>query len=242
MVISHRYKYLFVELPRTGSTAIGRELCAYYNGLKILHKHSTYDDFLRIASDQERTYFVFSSIRNPLDSTVSLYFKYKSDHRKQFSQEKNTHSRVLRFFSQGQFNFVLNTDADFRTYFLKFYKVPYNNWSSLSHRTFDYVIRFENLQDDFSEALRQIGIEQVRPLPSSNKTGGREKDFLAYYTPETIARAKWVFGPFMDEWGYEFPSEWGDEPVPWLSWMEFHCLNLFRTIYWKYLRDRAPFF
>ncbi|MBA3404443.1 MAG: hypothetical protein H0U13_07160, partial [Gemmatimonadaceae bacterium] len=67
MIISDRHRYLFVELPRTGSTAIHRELCAMYDGEPILQKHATYGDFLKIATDDQRRYFVFSTVRNPLD-------------------------------------------------------------------------------------------------------------------------------------------------------------------------------
>lgn len=241
MIISNEHKYLFIELPRTGSTAISKELRINYDGTRILSKHATYYDFLRIASPEEKTYFIFSCIRNPLDDAASLYFKYKTDHRQQFSQA-TAHNGLAKYFTQRRFRFVQNTDADFPTYFMKFYRIPYNNWSSLSHKRFDYVIRFENLQDDFAKVLKLLGIEQKRPLPVVNKTGGREEDFLSYYTPETIARAKWVFGSFMEQWGYEFPPEWGDRSLHWLSRAEFDFFNIFRYFYWKYLRLRFRFF
>ena len=234
MIISHKYKYLFVELPRTGSSAISRELRANYDGVQILYKHAAYNDFLKSATAQEKTYFTFSCIRSPLDDAVSLYFKYKTDHRKQFSRMKA--GRIITYSSRKRFNFVQNTNADFPTYFMKFYKVPYNHWSSLSHREFDYVIRFENLQAGFAEALKLIGIEQIRPLPSVNTTNGRARDFLSYYTPETFARAKWVFGPYMREWEYELPAAWGNDSIPWSSQAAFRLLNIFRNVYWRYLR------
>ena len=59
MIISHRHRYVFVELPRTGSSAVRRELRELYDGVPILHKHSTYDEFRRQASEDERGYFVF---------------------------------------------------------------------------------------------------------------------------------------------------------------------------------------
>jgi hypothetical protein len=71
MIISHKHKFLFVELPLTASTAISRELRANYGGEKILFKHATYQDFLRVANTHEREYFVFSGLRNPLDKAVS---------------------------------------------------------------------------------------------------------------------------------------------------------------------------
>lgn len=241
MIISHKHKYLFVELPRTASTAISRELRELYGGQSILRKHATYYDFLKIASHEEKQYFVFAGIRNPLDDAVSLYFKYRSDHKQKFTKlaEKMRKKRRLADYAAAiKFRFIRDTEADFPTYFKQFYKIPYNTWSDLSHKQFDFVIRFENLQEDFATALALIGIDQQRPLPIVNKTSGKERDFLSYYTPDIIPRAKRVFGPYMKQWGYEFPREWGDDEVSWWHRAEFEFFNLFRTVYWRYVRSR----
>jgi len=238
MIISHQYRYLFVELPRTGSTAIARELVTHYGGKKILYKHSTYQDFLRKATPEEKKYFVFSCIRNPLDEAVSRYFKLKTDHRGQFTnldvvqRRRNLVSRMDRSISR----FLRRTDACFPTFFKKYYRVSYNSWAHLSHKQFDCVIRFENLSTDFNQVLRKIGIEPIRLLPARNQTDGRGPDFASYYTPEIIPRAKKVFGPFMKEWGYEFPPDWGDASLSWWNVFEFHFLNVFRVLYWRHLR------
>lgn len=240
MIISHQHKYLFVELPRTASTAISKELRQLYHGEPILRKHATYNDFLKQASPDERGYFVFSGMRNPLDHAVSLYFKYKTDHKHKFTdQEKIARRRgIVNRVAMMKYHFVTQHEADFPTYFRRFYKIPYNDWSNLAHRKFDYVIRYEHLQDDFATVLRLIGIEQQRPLPVVNKTGGKSRDFTTYYTPSTIARAKRVFGPYMKQWGYEFPPEWGVTSVPWWNQLEFEVFNLFRSVYWRHLRFR----
>lgn len=240
MIISHRYRYLFVELPRTASTAISRELREFYGGERILRKHATYHDFLKIATPEEKQYVVFSCIRNPLDNAVSLYCKYRSDHKQKFSDPKkykNRH-RLADRVDMIRYRFIKDHDADFSTYFKRFYKIPYNDWSCMSHRDFDFVIRFENLQEDFARVLRMIGIEQVRPLPVVNRTGGKERDFLAYYTPDIIPHAKHIFGPYMQQWGYAFPPEWGDTALSWRTRMEFQFFNLFRQVYWRHLRSR----
>jgi len=237
MIISHQHKYLFVELPRTGSTAIRRELRQQYNGVPILFKHATYYDFLRHASPEEKQYFVFSCIRNPMDEAVSLYFKYKTDHQSRFSEahkaEKNQLVRSLNF---KKYRFIQNHQADFSTYFLKHYHRPYSNWSCLSHKTFDFVIRFENLAQDFAQALQRIGLEPKRPLPVVNKTGERKQSFSTYYTPETINRARRIFGPYMQQWGYEFPPEWDNQPLTrWNHW-EYSFWSNAGLLYWKYIR------
>jgi hypothetical protein len=241
MIISHTHKYLFVELPRTASTAISHELREMYDGQSILRKHATYYDFLKIASPAEKEYFVFAGIRNPLDDAVSLYFKYRGDHKQKFTalaENRRKKRRLAEHAAAIKFRFIKQTEADFPTYFKRFYKIPYNTWSDLSHKQFDFVIRFENLQADFARALELIGIEQKRPLPQVNPTGGRGRDFASYYTPEIIPRARRVFGPYMRQWGYTFPPEWGDAPLPWWTQAEFAFYNVFRNVYWRYVRYR----
>jgi hypothetical protein len=89
-----------------------------------------------------------------------------------------------------------NAHEDFETFLRKSYRLPYNDWSSLCHRDFDFVIRVENLQEDFAQMLQLLGIEQRRPVPWASKTVGKGRDFLSYYTPQTRRRAKWIFGPY----------------------------------------------
>jgi len=244
MIISHKHKYLFVAIPHTGSTAISRELCENYGGVPILRKHAYYHEFLAIANAEEKTYFVFVGIRNPLDEAISLYFKYKTNHKGNYTNPERLRKNggFVTNADLRKFNFIKNTNADFPTYFKRFRTFPYDNLIRLSHKEFDFVIRFENLRDDFAQALRLIGIEQKRPLPTVNRTARKRRDFLSYYTPEIHERAKRVFGPFMKKWGYDFPPEWRDDPVPWSSQLLFYVLGVFRKFYWQHLKRRGPFY
>lgn len=241
MIISHKHKYLFVELPRTGSTTIGEELCQLYAGSRVLHRHATYEEFLGSASIEEKKYFVFSGIRNPLDEAVSFYFKCKTDHNGTFSllKQRPIFTRLAYLDRIRRFDFIRDRNADFPSYFLKFFKTPHDNWSALSHKKFDYVIRFENLEDDFSSVLALIGLEQVRPLPVTHRTREKRSDYLSYYNVEARERAKQVFGPFMEVWNYPFPPEWGDATVSWWIQKRFEILGVFRKFSWKHLRPFA---
>ena len=241
MVISHTHKYLFVELPRTGSTAISRELCQHYHGERIMRKHSTYFDFLRVASEEEKEYFVFSCIRNPLDDVVSRYVKIATDHRNRFTDPETLKKRtnLAERVENRLYNYVHGNDADFEDFFLKFYILPYNNWASISRHHYDFVIRFESLPEDFEKVLRLLDIEPVRQLPPRNVTSAREDSFVSYYSPRTIPRARRVFGPFMKLWDYQFPEGWGEVEVPWWNELEFRLVTLVRSIYWRYLRLRV---
>jgi hypothetical protein len=238
MIISHKHKYLFIEVPHTGTTAISKELRANYDGVPILRKHAYYPEFLAVATPEERKYFVFAGIRNPLDETVSLYFKYKTDHEGNFSNPQNRRDQGgwLTPTDLAKFRYIQETQSEFAPYFLKFFTQPYTNVSSLSGHALNFVIRFENLQEDLTKVLNILGIEQTRPLPFANKTGGRKRDFRSYYTPECHERARRVFGPFMQKWGYEFPPEWGITSVPWSSQVHFQMQDAIKRFYWTNLK------
>lgn len=233
MIYSEKYKYLFIELPHTASTAINRELRELYDGTAILRKHAFYHDFVKKCDFDTEKLFVFSCIRNPMDEVVSIYFKYKTDHLGTVLNKDDPSKRIENVTRAAYKRYIFAKENDrFEAYFKKFYRVPYDNWSSLDHKKFDYVMRFEDLQDEFKRVLDLIGIQQVRPLPFLNKT--REKnDYLSYYTPEVIKHAKYVFGPFMKRWSYKFPAEWDNYSVPLSSEILFRVIGVIRKIYWK---------
>lgn len=242
MIVSHKHRYVFIELPLTGSSAIARELCELYDGERACFKHASYQDFTRWAKRGESEYFIFSGVRNPLDLVVSEYCKYKSDHKARFSSGRRvTAGRLRRYVAahrdDTRYRYIVARDASFPAYLRRFYRLPYSSWSILSHSHLDYVYRFENLADEFETILRRIGLEPVRRLPARNITEGKKSDMLSYYSDEeTIRHAKWVFGPYLKRWQYGFPPEWTDLPEAPFSDQMYWLANLFRKAYWRYLR------
>jgi hypothetical protein len=238
MIINHEHRYVYVEVPRTGSSAVRKELQEMYGGEHILRKHATYRDFLRQATEDEKAYFVFSGIRNPLDVAVTRYVHLKSNVKDHFTDSWSVKVRnsLASKIERRIYAWIQRTDATFEQFLKRWYLVPYDTWTSLDHGSIDMVLRFEHLPSDFEEALQRIGLEPKRPLPVVNKTPGRERDFVSYYTPEAIKRAVWVFGPYMEEWGYAFPDEWGSVRMPAWSRPAMRIARFYRGFYWKYFR------
>jgi hypothetical protein len=236
MVISHLHEYLFLEIPLTGSWAIRSELCEFYGGVPILHKHATYPEFLKSATADERRYFVFATVRNPLDKLVSRYYKLKTDHKGAFSEPKSTERLTVDFSDRRKYEFITHTGATFATFFREYGRRPYGSFLDISADHVDFVVRFERLQDGFSEVLRLLGLEQVRPVPLVNKTRGRETDWVSYYTPDIIEQAKKVCGPFMKRWGYAFPPGWGEYRVSRMGQLNDRLASALRTAYLTHFR------
>ena len=237
MIVSTKHRYVFIQFPHTACTAVGNELVEHYGGEPVLHKHAMYHEFATWAGDQASDYFVFSSIRNPMDEVVSIYHKFKTDHRGNYSNPANWKRNGGRVSERSlkQFHFIQREDTDFADYLERFFRLPYVNWSVLDHKDFDFVIRFEQLQEDFSEVLRRLRLPQVRPLPLVNKTQREGSDPTAYFSADVRDRAVWAFGPMMRYWGYHFPASWDVDRVPWTSWVGFYVASAVRRFYWQHL-------
>lgn len=227
MVISHRHRYLFVEVPFTASTSISAKLRNNYDGERILWKHANLSQFMRRAGKEERQYFVFGTVRNPLDWIVSDYVKLASNQQEQYTTPE-------RFARNGgwvsdedleKFRFIQENSADFPRFFRRYFRHIYNNWTLLMSDRYEYVVRFENLQRDFDEVLRRLGLEKAGDLPMVNRTLAKKRNFADFYPPDTRDQAVRCFGPFMQKWGYEFPPEWGEVRVPLRSRARFKLFD-----------------
>lgn len=231
MIISHKYRYLFLECPLTASWAIRHELCDHYSGIPIHSKHSMYPEFAKSASSDERNYFVFATIRNPLDIIVSQYMKLKHDHKGVFSDPETVNELIVDYSDYKKFQFIQDSNATFEDYFLTYHKRPYGNMLDSSRDRLDFVIHFENLQDDFSEVLRLLEIKQVSAIPQDNKTVGKKASWEEYYTPKIIEQAKKIVGPTLMAWGYRFPEDWGDYKPSRFSLIEHQVVQAARSYY-----------
>jgi hypothetical protein len=93
-------------------------------------------------------------------------------------------------------------------------------------------MRFESLEQDFGEVLRQLGLAQVRALPLRNKTRRDSISAFEHFTGKMRKKACWVFGPFMADWGYSFPENWGFTKPRLDAKVLYSLLGFVRTLYW----------
>lgn len=211
MVISDEYRYVFIQIPMTGCTAVASELIRRYGGRHILTKHATYKQFYQQASAEQRSYFIFASIRNPFDRVVSHYHKFLSNHEDYLNPEKHQlQSAQTTRYQLTRVSYIRQTEANFSQYFRKFYrrlnpKLPPHQ---LAIEQAQFVARFENLARDFLTVLHHLEISAEGELPLVNPTPEREKSFVQYYDESICKLASSAIGPFARYWGYEIPSEW----------------------------------
>lgn len=232
MVISHTHRYLFIEIPLTGSWALRNELCNLYDGTPILHKHATYPEFRRIATPDELKYFVFGTVRNPLDVVVSRYFKLKNDHKGVFSSSDSVNSLEADYSDLLKHQFVQRADVDFVTFFRKYHQRPFGDLIDVESSRYNKVLHYERLQDEFASVLNHLGIAAQRVVPFTNRTEGKAPNWDSYYTAEVRKQAVRIFTPFMHKWGYDFPSSWGESRMPWRSQIEYSIATHLRNLYY----------
>ena len=226
MVISHKHRFVFVEVPHTGSHSIADQLIAHYGGEMILRKHANVTQFLAQASTEEREYFKFATVRNPLDSATTDYAKLKSNHKNQFTSDR---ARIengghVTLQHREEFDYVHNQGMSFAEFLKRYRSRIYNNWFLIREAELEYVIRFEHLQEGFSEVLNRVGATEMGPLSHVNPTKQKSQNFSEYYNAEVRELAMTCYGPFMQKWGYDFPSEWTEYKVPRLARWQFNAL------------------
>lgn len=176
-MISEKHRFIFIHIPKTGGNSVQNILReysedeivateAYQDGVERfevrnkkfegLVKHSTLNDYYRVLGDDLKNYYVFTTIRNPFDKLVSNYF---SPHRGDVRWDSSEFSKFVRGVKPIDDFISLSSGL------IGFRKT--NMASSLN-----YIMRFENLSDDFSNVLTELGFPK-RVLPHRNKSSNR---------------------------------------------------------------------
>jgi hypothetical protein len=231
-VISRRRRYLFLMAPRTGCTAIGEAVLIphldgeYFPSSDVLdeegelflrHKHASLGELISqslLAPEEAADLFKFTTVRNPFDSLVTLYVtmrtRYKDliDDPNSFVQRKPAMRKGIQIADENSFDewlehkFHLRGTKGGMRRVLKTHPRPRHMYGKYIEGA-DFVMRFEHLQEDFDEALRQLGVSPSIEIPKHNVTEGKD-DYRAYYTPKARRIVERAFAPDLERFGYTF--------------------------------------
>jgi len=182
MIISHKYKYLFIEAPKTGTTSTG-SILRKFDGSRNMDKYQRHAS-LRYAfcmAPITKKYFKFAFTRNPYDRVYSFYLfkKYKSN--------TDLPSPDISFIEYLNIPHFKNT----QTFCDLFAGKP----------EMDFIGRFENLQQDFNTVCDRIGIPR-QELPHASKTN--HKHYTEYYDDETREIVATKYAKDIEYFGYKF--------------------------------------
>lgn len=206
MIISHRLKYVFIHIAKTGGTSIKNILTTnekfkvdesgwYLGNEHNKKKHDTVCDLFCHASIGEthkyllskhydpKEYFAFTFIRNPWDMIVSHYEYY----RQKMSKWKNLLNKIEAI----KVDASLKSFENFFDVFAKKNTIKWINNRILINdsNVLDFIGKFENIQEDFNTIAQKILKEDYQPIevPHENKT--IRKPYQEYYN-ET--QKQWV--------------------------------------------------
>lgn len=199
-MISDKYKYIFVHIPKCAGSSIELNLLAreniYINNFikngfsqlaswqKIkynlnLTKMGVTSQHLKISQyepQKAKNYFTFSFVRNPWDRMVSEYF-YIRRKRGCDCKEKYFNKTFPNFRS-----FVINNGLQCAWPSHRFQQIDFV-LNPMTNQMVDFIGRFENLNRDFRYVCQRIGFKKLARLGQRN--GTYHKKYRHYYDTET---------------------------------------------------------
>ena len=200
-MISFQKRFLFVHIPKTAGNSI-QTILRYYSEDEIvalraeqdgierfglrnpnykIKKHSTLAEYRAALGEARfRDLYKFTCVRNPWDRMVSYYFG--TTQLVETLDRKEFRKLILGALSVTDCLRLDKGEAD-----------PFGNM--------DYIIRFENLADDFRAVCARVGIPDA-PLPQYNRSD--REHYSNYYDAELRELIRKRFAPEIDRFGYTF--------------------------------------
>lgn len=232
MIVSHRHRFIYLKTIKTASTSMENALCAvcgpddivtptaprfmkhrpgelaqnyrlshpavpkrpilkrlmgrperYYHPSVGYYEHMPAWRVKTYLGDEIwNNYFKFTFERNPWDRQVSFY-----------------HFRCRDRGSQRDFEEFLRNRS----------RATVDNWGIYTIDdtiAVDYLGRYENLEDDFAEVVKRIGLPVDLKLPTVNKSSKPDEElaYRAFYTDWSRQRVADWYAAEIDYLGYEF--------------------------------------
>ena len=208
-MISHKHKFIFVHINKTGGTSIENSLAPYADeeleidslgGVEFFgQKHNSLQMFENDANKHHgfKNYFKFSIVRNPWDRIVSTYF-----YRLHILQDP----KMYHYSNQGRRpmlfkDFVLDKEKFAFTRTLSRFTQKDFLIDSTGKVGTNFVGKFENLQEDFNIICDKIGIPR-QTLP--HKYGTKHLHYTDYYDEESKLEIYKYFKEDIEYFDYKF--------------------------------------
>ncbi len=198
-MISHRYKCIFIHIPKTAGTSIEKKLGHFEELRPGVQDHRTIRQLepqpdpqgplrrLReeiagfnkpprqpgtVTPRQYRSYFKFTFVRNPWARAFSWYRNVMDDER---------HQSKIGVPSGCSFKEFLENHGD------QFALRPQTHWilDRSGNNPLDFTGRFERLRDGFTHVSEKLGLSDA-VLPTLMVRPGEQPSYVPYYDGELI--------------------------------------------------------
>ena len=212
-MISRIQHFLFIHVPKTGGNSISTALQTYTDiqfvaanspkGFGLSEnfwpidpiygsiKHFSVDKWSELLGESISDYFLFGTVRDPIDRALSLYFFMKQTliQEQMFWLEDNSEDARVRF-SKSEFHKFLLSGVPSQLSFLK------------SSAGLDiHLMRFERLIEDFAVVCRKLGLNEAS-LPVINAS--RRPPLKHLLEAETQKLLVEVYEEDFRSFGYEY--------------------------------------
>lgn len=225
-MISHKYKFIFIHIPKAAGTTIEKALYQYASdsfGSPWAKKNKCYRNkelFKTIETHPD--YYTFTFSRNPYSKIVSLYHFfnfYKSMSFERFLAKacefialgaERIYSKMPYNATGLKVNFPNLAPVD---YLIKICNYPFHDNGNIGYHILpqsyfitqkdhiNFIGKTERLQQDFDDICDTIGIPQQK-IPHLRKT--KHKHYTKYYNNETREIVARYYAKDIEYFGYKF--------------------------------------
>lgn len=202
-MISHKYRCIFVHLPRTGGSSFEHAIIGKnWWSIEPKSKHLLASQAKKLYSPYWDDYFKFAIVRNPWDRCVSL-LQFASIY---YGSSGSELTKGMLDWYKERFGYPVTIEYDYRFYTREEVWLPEHKghqvYGNVLDEDLDFVARFESLESDFTEIAKTIGLaSKALPRKAQSKDRG---PYDQYYSDELKAIVGDLYQNDISEYGYGF--------------------------------------
>lgn len=191
-MINHEHKFIFIHCNRTGGTSVEH---FFTQETEVAHKHFFPLDWVKHFPAEWKTYFKFTSVRNPWDKVVSQWALDKKRYGDKFPKSFKEFVKYPQGFPlRPQLHFL--SDPKF---------VAYKDIVNYVEDTIDYIMKFECLEQDFDKLCVKLGVPNTGLSHKYSSTTVRKKiPYQEFYDDETRNIVARIYDIDIQYFNYEF--------------------------------------
>lgn len=206
-MISHKYKFAFLHLPKCAGSTIMKSFGRCWNDKRYIngHPHLTTTDThyslhrsskIRVDLDINE-YKLFTIVRNPYSRIVSAFF-YLANNKLRFRADRKIRNKLNL------------THLDFKEFVKKsLLSVDYTHFNEIIDnyiqtedlKKIDYIGRVENIAEDFGKICKLIDQPNIK---LHHKNRSKHLDYTQYYDEESKNIVTQRYAKDIDYFGYKF--------------------------------------
>lgn len=214
MIISHKYKFIYIHVPKTAGKALRRSLLNQdfitFKEYKLWKTISPTQSTQHMTAEQLRPfvdpevwdlYYKFGFVRNPFEALVSSYYNKKFRAENDIGTERETHKtrKWHARLKDSTFNSWVSNGLNPNP------NMSQKKWffdSKTGECLVDFIGRYETMEPALHLTLKKFGIELT--LESHNVGAGHQKKYREEYSEASRKAVEPFFQWEIKEFGYEF--------------------------------------